>query len=598
MPRIHVLSDDIANQIAAGEVVERPASVVKELVENAIDAGASHLDLEIREGGTKEITISDNGCGMSSEDACLAFERHATSKLQSASDLFSINTLGFRGEALPSIASVAKVTLITREQTADNGHKLVIDGGQREPLLPWGTPPGTRISVADLFYNTPARRKFLSSPQAEAGRVRDAVARLALAAPQVAFRLTQDDRIVLETPGNNSLIDTILALYGRDVASQLIRVQNSAAGVSVNGYISRPELTRHNRRDQIIILNGRVVQCRSLSFVLEEAYRSLLPSKRHPLAFLAITLPAESVDVNVHPAKTEVRLREERQVTSIVLRILRTALQFEAERVPVAAAKQTAVSWEPEPDVVQERVRSWEPTVQEPVVPVSIYRAKEPPIRLTINNSDGTPDPGKNNHNSAVTPTEAPTSAPYRLIGQVLNSYILVEREGGMLLVDQHAAHERVIYEQLVGREEQRTSQSLLVPYSLELAPREAALMDTLQSELAGLGFEVTHFGGSNWLLRSLPDIYRGRFRPEDFADLLADMASGTSNLKPNELRERLLIRVACKTAIKAGQRLHNAEMIELLDKLWQCQLPYTCPHGRPTALRYSPEQLFKMFHP
>lgn len=591
MARIHILSDDIANQIAAGEVVERPASVVKELVENAIDAGASRIDIDIREGGTKEITISDNGCGMSTEDACLAFERHATSKLQSTFDLFSISTLGFRGEALPSIASVARVTLISREQTADIGSKLMIDGGQRKPVVPWGTPTGTHISVADLFYNTPARRKFLSSPQAEAARVREVVARLALAVPQVAFRLTQDDRIVLETPGNNSLIDTILVIYGRDVASQLLKVQNSSSGVNVCGYISRPELTRHNRRDQIIILNGRVVQCRALSFVLEEAYRSLLPGKRHPLAFLAINLPSESVDVNVHPAKTEIRLREERQVSSIVLRILRTALQLEAEQVPVAAAKQAAPSWDIQSRVVQERVQTWIPTVKEPPLPVTMYRSQEPTARTPIVESYCGLE--------APLPTpEAKQAVPYRLIGQVLNSYILVERDGGLLMVDQHASHERVIYEQLVAREEQRMTQSLLVPLSLELAPREAALMDVLQAELAGLGFEVSHFGGNSWLLRSLPDIYRGHFRPEDFADLLADMTNGLSQLKPDELRERLLVRLACKTAIKAGQRLHNAEMIELLDRLWQCRLPYTCPHGRPTALSYSSDQLFRMFHP
>lgn len=597
MAKIRVLPEAIANQIAAGEVVERPASIVKELVENSIDGGAKRVDIEIEGGGLHLIAVSDDGEGMSAEDAELAFQRHATSKLRTAEDLFCITTLGFRGEALPSIASVAAVEMVTRQPSSDVGHKIALRGGQRISSTPWGAPPGTQVRVRELFYNTPARHKFLSSPQAEAGRIRDLVVRLALANPQIAFRLDLDGRVVLNTPGNAELNDVVLAIYGREVAEQMIPVKRQTPEVTVAGLISRPDLTRNNRRDQVFVINGRLVQCRALSVVLQEAYRSLLPNGRHPLAFLELTLPANRVDVNVHPAKIEVRLGDEREVAAIVLRTVRDALQLEASRATAATAR-----W---PDSVggnstwsmTEAYASakrdplpWESRQlgEELEVPISFYRPKAEPFAVLAASTEP----------AEVLVKESSHVVPYRVLGQALNSYIVIEREDGLWLVDQHAAHERIIYEQLLTQATERVVNQLLVPYTFTVAGREAAQLESSLDQLAALGFEVEHFGGNTWALRSLPSVYKVRFRPEEFYDLLADWTDGWEGLKADEKREKILIRLACTGAIKAGQRLHNAEMIELLDQLWLCQLPFTCPHGRPVALQFTSDQLFRLFHP
>lgn len=598
MAQIQVLPETIANQIAAGEVVERPASIVKELVENALDGGATRIDIEIENGGLDYIAVSDNGCGMSPEDAELAFQRHATSKLRTASDLFCITSLGFRGEALPSIASVAEVELITRQPTSNMGYKISLRGGQQLASSPWGAPPGTQVTVMELFYNTPARHKFLRSPVAEAGRLRDLVARLALAAPDVAFRLIQDGRIVLETPGNAKLSDAILAIHGREVVEQMIPVERQTAELTITGLISRPEITRNNRRDQVFIINGRLVQCRSLSVVLQEAYRSLLPSGRHPLAFLELSLPHNMVDVNVHPAKIEVRLSEERQIAAIVLRTLRDALQQEATMAAAAAARWSGSSTAPIADTAFKRAevrfvpRANEPgpalaPQREPEVPISFYQHKQVPVATIAEAVSEVIE-----HETKL------VSQPYKILGQALSSYIVIEREAGLWVVDQHAAHERIIYEQLIAQPRGRIVNQLLVPYTFTVNGREAIVLERAQAELAGIGFEVEHFGGNTWALRSLPDVYKGRFKPDEFFDLLADWSDGWDGLKADEKRERVLIRVACAGAIKAGQRLHTAEMVELLDQLWHCDLPFTCPHGRPTALQFSGDQLFRLFHP
>ena len=605
MTRIQVLPESIANQIAAGEVVERPASIVKELVENAIDGGATRIDIDIEAGGLQYISVSDNGHGMSPGDAELAWQRHATSKLQTAEDLFCITSLGFRGEALPSIASVAKVELITRQPESDGAFKITLRGGHRLHSSPWGAPPGTQVKVRDLFYNTPARHKFLKSPVAEAGRVRDLVTKLALAAPNIAFRLSQDQRIVLETTGNAKLSDAVLAIYGREITEKMITVHRQTAELTITGLIGRPELTRNNRRDQVFIINGRLVQCRSLSVVLQEAYRSLLPGGRHALAFLELNLPHNMVDVNVHPAKIEVRLSEERQIAAIVLRTLRDSLQQEALQAAAAtrwpSTNTSAVANVVERDARTEPAHSdavppmttYQPSLttasfsKESEVPISFYRDKQPTTPTIMAPVTEVAEPEDKAH-----------SQPYKILGQALNGYIVIERDHGLWIVDQHAAHERIIYEQLIRQPQERLVNQLLVPYTFSVSGREAIVLESAQAELAASGFEVESFGGNTWALRSLPDVYRGRFQPDEFFDLLTDWADGWDGLKADEKRERVLIRLACAGAVKAGRRLHTAEMVELLDQLWQCQLPFTCPHGRPVALQFSNDRLFNLFHP
>ena len=459
-----------------------------------------------------------------------------------------------------------------------------------------GAPPGTQVIVTDLFYNTPARQKFLKSPVAEGGRVRSLVTRLALAAPHVAFRLTQDDRIVIETPGNNSADDTVLALYGREVVSQLFPVAGQGQPVSLRGLISRPQLTRNNRRDQVFVINGRLVECRSLSAVVQEAYRSLLPRGRHPLAFLHLDLQPERVDVNVHPAKIEVRLQEERQVAAVVLRTLREALSQAAAADPAASVGPRATFSVPtqqpqrplaaSPSPVQDE----SPATQRPLpeVPISLYRNKQEAAAARVAEQE------QKEPVEIVTPP--PTTAPYRVLGQALQSYIIIEKEDGLQIVDQHAAHERIIYEELLQQTDTAVA-PLLLPYTLEVTAREAAVLEHAQAELCALGFTVEHFGGRTWTLRSIPNIHRARFRPEDFLDLVADWAEAGWQ-KPDKKREQICISLACRGAIKAGQKLHPAEMVELLDRLWHTELPYTCPHGRPIAISFSAQQLFNLFHP
>jgi DNA mismatch repair protein MutL len=623
LSRILVLNEEVANQIAAGEVVERPASVVKELVENALDAGATTIDVQIKQGGLEQIIVSDNGSGMEPDDLPLAFLRHATSKLRQSQDLFGIKTLGFRGEALPSIASVAKVQVITRQADAAAGWQLTVNGGEVGELSACGAPVGTTVVVNELFYNTPARKSFMKSPPAEAGRIRELMTKMALAAPQVALRLRQDDRIVLETTGNNVLRDVILAIYGRETCEQLIAVDGSSSPVQIAGLIGRPELTRNNRRDQVFILNGRLVQCRSLSAVLGEAYRSLLPRGRYPVAFLHLTLPPESVDVNVHPAKIEVRLRDERQVAAVLHRVLRQALSSSGQEQAAATARMGRMSsgfgvQESLAQPMDEPIGSVDPALrpdiaaeeQTPLVPVSLQQVKQqllgvesdwscPYSSATGPMASEQPPGHVSQQDRQVSPPQSVSNHAYRLLGQALNSYLAVEREDGFWLVDQHAAHERIIYEQLSRAEGSwQTVQQLLVPYSLQAAPQEAAVLEQSEQELRDLGFDLQHFGGNTWLLRSLPQIYRGRFSPDQFRNLISDLADDWRTMKTLERREQLLIRLSCQGAIKAGQRMHNSEMIELLDQLWQTALPFTCPHGRPTAIRFSREQLFRMFHP
>ncbi len=619
MTKILVLNEEVANQIAAGEVVERPASVVKELVENALDAGATAIDVEIKQGGLEQIIVSDNGRGMEPDDLPVAFLRHATSKLRHSHDLFGIKTLGFRGEALPSIASVSKVQLITRQATASAGWRLTVNGGDVGKPSACGAPAGTTVIVDDLFYNTPARKSFMKSPPAEAGRIRELVARMSLAAPQVAFRLRQDGRTLLETTGNNLLRDTILAIYGRETAEQLIEVQGGATLVQIAGLIGRPELTRNNRRDQVFILNGRLVQCRSLSAVLGEAYRSLLPRGRYPVAFLHLTVPPETLDVNVHPAKIEVRLREERQVAAILHRVLTQTLSQSGQEQAAASARfgnaTSGFSVKESPSGSADKADDgWTITslaAQEtPSVPINLQQIKQELLGVEPSWPAASSVPSRqrasgvsqsapvSQEDSGQPPAASVSRQPYRLLGQVLGSYLAVERSDAFLLVDQHAAHERIIYEQLSREDGWQSVQQLLVPYSLQVGPLEAAVLEQSEEALAALGFDLQHFGGNTWLLRSLPQVYRGRFNPDQFRNLISDLADDWRSMKLLEHREQLLIRLACQGAIKAGQRMQHAEMVELLDQLWQTELPFTCPHGRPTAIRFSGEQLYQMFHP
>jgi DNA mismatch repair protein MutL len=577
MPRIAVLPDDVIDQIAAGEVVERPASAVKELVENSIDAEATHIEVDITGGGRVLIRVSDNGFGIAADDLPAAVLRHATSKLTSVDDLFRISSLGFRGEALPSIASVSRFTLSSRTRQSQVGYGISLAGGAAEAVREVAMPVGSIVEVRDLFYNTPARLKFLKSQTAESQRIVSTMERMILSRPDLRFVLKVDGRIALESPGNGRLLDAAATVFGAKAARQLRPVQAvEGQGFRLSGMLGLPELSRNNRTWQYFFLNGRYVEHRGLSFALEEAYRSLMPVRRYPVAVLNILVPPDTVDVNVSPTKVEVRFQDERSVVSSLIRHLRA----EVERLFTLSADTPA-----EGAFADHAVVSSEPAGHEEKA--SSFSALRHDLDFFSTRSLPLPS-------QQVRETlhyESPLKT-YRLIGQVLNSYILVERDDGLHIIDQHAAHERILYEQFRKVKERRVQQ-LAMPVSLDFGSL-AQLVPCYLESFAEAGFEMEHFGGSTYLLRSMPDTFRGDFSESTLLDMMQELAGD----QMQNQQEKVAVALSCRAAIKAGTRLTSAEMIDLLDKLYETDLSVTCPHGRPVVLSFDNDRLFRLFHP
>jgi DNA mismatch repair protein MutL len=567
-----VLAPEIAARIAAGEVVERPASVVKELVENALDAGASRIAVDITGGGLETIRVTDDGCGIEADELATAFQRHATSKLSDDADLMRVQTLGFRGEALPSIASVAEVEVTSRPRRADAGAWLQLvpetpgESGSR------GAPVGTSISVRKLFGRLPARRKFLRTPGSESNAIAAVVTHYALAYPEVRFSLMVDGRQSFATPGSGDLRDAAAAVYGLDLAAELLPVTPGEGPIRVTGLCGPPHLSRANRSYISLFVNRRWIQNRRLSFAVEEAYQGLLMVGRHPIAVLNINLPPEEVDVNVHPTKAEVRFREESAVFGAVQRAVREAL---IARSPVTAGVSPAAGpglvLAPEP---------WTPPLwergfrREGAVSVAVPAAA--PV--------GTEEP--------LTPSQA--LPVLRVIGQFGNIYIIAEGSEGMYLVDQHAAHERVLYERFCAARAGRKpdAQGLLDPVTLDVPPRLRTLVEGEAEALSGHGFLIEAFGEGALLLRGVPAaLARGDVR-ENVARFLDVMSSEDEGDK----RDRVAMSLACHGAIRAGKQLTPEEMRELVVQLEAAESPHTCPHGRPTIVHVSADALARGF--
>ena len=576
---IKLLSPELAAQIAAGEVVERPASVVKELLENALDAGAARISIAIQGGGIERIRVVDDGSGIPAAEVSLAFQHHATSKLSGPEQLDAIGTLGFRGEALPSIAAVSRMTLTTRPPAADSGYAIEYAWGQLLKEGAQGGPPGTTVTIADLFGNLPARRKFLKSAQAEGGRCHDLVSRYALAYPEIAFRLTIGDRQALATPGNGRAADALLAVYGAEAAAAMLEVagQDPETGYRLAGFAGAPNLHRANRTYMTFFVNRRWIQSRLLSFALEEAYHGLLPEKRYPLAALNLILPYSAVDVNSHPAKREVRFHQEGKVYAALQRAVRAALvaaapvrEFRGPRRAPAEADATAT-----PGFFRSPLDSRAPG-----------QAAASPANRPV---DGTGPPA-----AAMTPQQAlPT---LRVVGQVRLTYIVAESPDGMYLVDQHAAHERVLFDRIVRQAAQREvpSQPLLTPAAVELTPAQAETLESHQEFLRTYGFGLEPFGDRNsYLLRAMPAILTSQDPAQSLRDVL-DMAAFDGLLRERE--DILAASVACHSAIRAGQSLTDAEMRALLEQLEVTDSPHTCPHGRPTLLHFSSYHMEREF--
>ena len=583
---IRVLPEQVASQIAAGEVVERPSSVVKELVENSIDAGARDIQVETRAGGKRFIRVTDDGCGVPAAEAGLAFHRHSTSKLTTADDLAHITTLGFRGEALASIAAVSRMTFVTRTADAPVATLLRLEGGQVVTRQESGRPPGTAVTVEDLFFNVPARRKFLRSERTERRHVDAWLTRYAMAYPASRFTLVHNGQTVFQSPGNDRLRDVLIAVYGLEIGAALLEITPAdlppASGIRVAGFASPPSLHRANRGYITIFCNGRWVQDARLTYAIVQAYHTLLPTKRYPLAVVMVQLPPEDVDVNVHPAKAEVRFRDGDAVFRAVQKAVRYTL---IERSPVPVAAHTPTTW-------PTSTAPWKEKRHELLAQLRLQPAGE---QLRTETSETQP-PDAASYGGAATPPMGKVP-PLRIVGQLGTTYIVAEGPGGMYLLDQHAAHERVLFEQLLAERQRAAvvSQALLEPQPVELTPEAASLIEEHLETLGDLGLQVEPFGGTTMLVRALPAIVA----QADPRQVLEDVAAAleTRDVPLAGTVEEAVARQICKrAAVKAGQVLARAEMEELVRALERCASPRTCPHGRPTMVHLSIEQLAREF--
>jgi DNA mismatch repair protein MutL len=574
MGRIRVLDDAVINKIAAGEVVERPASVVKELVENALDAGAAHVTVEIRGGGKALVRVRDDGCGMARDDALLALARHSTSKISSADDLFSIRTMGFRGEALPSIAAVSRIEIVTKERGALSGTRIAVEGGRVGEARDTGAPDGTEVVVRDLFFNTPARRKFLKTEATENSHIAASLMAEALARPGTGFTLVSNGEEVLEAPPAASPRDRIAALFGAELAKDLIPLAGAAGGARVEGFVSSPGVTRGNRAAQYFFVNGRPVQDRILSFALADACGGVLPARRHAVAFVFLEIETHEVDVNVHPAKREVRFRSGGLVRDLVRNAVSEALRGTArpapppgaftyesraregvvERVPIAAETQEPLPWEKGGAAAEGRHPGWE---------------------------------------------AAPESAHgLRVVGQVKNLYVICEDAEGIAVIDQHAAHERILFEKVMRcREEGKGElQRLLIPAVVNLSAHERALAGEYLDALRSLGIGIEPFGKDALKVDHLPACL-GALDPGPLLhDVLAGLAAeGRSRAVREGVAAAVAVKV-CRAAVKRRDHLRDGELRRLVDDLMRCETPFTCPHGRPTIIRMSAAELDRKF--
>ncbi|MHB9026263.1 MAG: DNA mismatch repair endonuclease MutL [Armatimonadota bacterium] len=584
---IHVLEEALANKIAAGEVIERPASVVKELVENAIDAGATEIEVAIEEAGRKLIQVTDNGTGMTRDDAVLSLQRHATSKIASLDDLFAIRTLGFRGEALPSIAAVSHFRMVTRLHDAPVGIELLARGGVISELREIGCPPGTQIQVRQLFYNTPARLKFLKSDQTESAHIADLLNTISLCHHGLNIRLLMNDREVLSRPSTSRLLSHIAGWLGRQAAEAMAPVELETPGIRVEGFVGKPEIARGNRAAQLFFVNGRRIVNRTLTHALECSYQGLLEPKRFPVGVLRITMNPEQVDVNVHPAKAEVRFHREGEVHATVARAVKSALGG------VSMAQDLAV-WQPG------GLSGQRPSSHPSITPAASPQSQRP--TLNLRNDDIRP----------LASAQMPTSggqAPQiglRPIGQFHGIYLVAEGRDALLIVNQHRAHERVIFERLWARADRAESQRLVLPATLHLGHREAGALEERLDDLAGFGFEIEPMSGQSYLVRAVPAILASQDPETVLQEILSDLEAGVA-IAPftcedpmqravQEGRRRLLASIACKAAAKAGKILSPQEQIELLTQLEKCQQPAICPHGDPILMTITRYELDKKF--
>ena len=663
---VRLLDTNTANQIAAGEVVEKPASVVKELVENALDAGADKIEVTIFAGGTEYIRVTDNGCGMSEADAKMAVLRHATSKLTKAEDLLSLNTLGFRGEALPSIASVSNFTLLTRPESEEFATSVHIDGGENTEVTASGGSTGTTVIVENLFFNVPARRKFMKTVSTEGRYISELLTRLALSRPDVRFKLVNNDKEVLSTPGDGDLEHAIKALYGKNVAENLLEVSLNDPKVRVSGFIGKPTLLKGTRQWQTFFVNGRCIGSKMLSKAMDHAYQSQIPKSGFPFAVINLKVDTASVDVNVHPQKSEIKFSDDSLIYKAMYKALTDALtkpmsaqktqvtllpdselnvfvkpQPQAVSVPVTPVPQPKPAFQPSqpvfkssaeqifktPERNEEQPAAEELLVneQQPVPTVKKEQAEQQAMwqpfddfnktSATVSYTKGYQEPMLEVHEARSEfakpqPTEA-APVPNREtiaftdtdsgmdtiwpIGQVDKTFIIAQSETTLYLIDQHAAHERILYDKLVASHEQIPSQQLLMPLYVDMAADDIALIEEHRDEFLALGVDAASAGESLLRVSSLPADIKAD-AAEDFINAISKMLREMRNVNGSDLRQEVLHMTACKAAIKAGQLLNMRQMRQLIIDLCNTTHPFTCPHGRPCMIEIDSNQLYKMF--
>lgn len=605
--RIAILPEKLCNQIAAGEVVERPASVVKELVENALDAGAQQITIEIELGGRRRIRVSDDGCGMNRQDVFLCFERHATSKIRTEADLFALHSLGFRGEALPSIAAVARLTLASRHADEAVGMQLELEGGVVRRVQEIGRPAGSCFDVRDLFFNLPARRKFLRQAETEFGHISDVVTRLALAYPAVQFRLLHNGRKILDCYRHQCLLDRIAAVLGQELAGGLLAIGGAQDELRLSGFIGTPELSRSTSQQLYTFVNGRYLRDRLLHHALMDAYRQVLLKGRYPVCVLFLTLPSAQVDVNVHPTKHEVRFQQQQQVHDFLSQQVRDRLRQALSRSPEpspfpvpAVAAYVPCILEPETAPTGQACAVAE-RVAETGAAVENYRTTPLPA-VSVPSAVSLPPPQQTVVQQDVLPLQEGFFSHLRLIGQLGRSYLLCEDDGqtgDLLLIDQHAAHERIGYEHLRQQYEQQNPvvQELLFPVVLELSLAEQSLMQNHQTALTRLGFVLHPFGGRSWSLTAVPALLAQADLPQLVRDMLAELEQWGRPAAERDALDALLIRLACHTVVRANETLTIQQMRGLLQQLDQVDFNRHCPHGRPVMQRLQRHTIEKLFH-
>ena len=598
MPRtIEVLPDLVANQIAAGEVVERPASVVKELVENALDARTTRIDIDIERGGKRRIRVTDDGVGMGREDALLSLDRHATSKIRAAVDLQSVGTFGFRGEALPSIAAVSRMTLETRGDSDPLGTRVRVKGGTITGVDDVPRRRGTTVEVSDLFFNAPARSKFLKAVGAEARAVSDVVSLLALANASVGFGLTSSGRILLELPPAADLTARVAALWGREAATTLIALSTKSEGVQVRGLIQRPDAAKSGFRRAHLFVNGRPFRSRPLLSAVDRGYRTTITERVRPWAFLYLRMPPGTVDMNVHPAKAEVRFRDAAAVESFVEEAVRAGLTSEAS----AATLDTQLA---PPQLLVREPRPPRPNKKAEVESqTALFLSADAAMPSgTATSSGAAATPGVSTREAATSDLSAdpiPVVEERPRLWQVLNTYVIAETHEGLIIIDQHSAHERILFERLsrAFEESGETGQRLLFPLTIRLAKAEYEQVEALTGILNRVGFAVEGFGGNTIIVHAVPDPHP-YFDPERcLREMIDELVTGSDLTRSaKNQHEKIAMTFACKGAIKAGQRLSKTEMQELFDQLFATELPYHDVHGRPTIVRLSKSELERKF--